>query len=97
MLVNVLVIVKCVEVDGIVVDFASIGIFVDVGLSDVDLRYLEVGSVLCYVLYLIMFMDEIEVCVFMMDMFCVFLFKGLRVVLYSYMFACDVTIEEFVA
>ena len=41
---NVSATVKCVEVDGIAVDFAPIGTSVDVGLSDVDSRHLEVGE-----------------------------------------------------
>ena len=94
---NVSATVKCVEVDGIAVDFAPIGTSVDVGLSDVDSRHLEVGSVLCHASHPITPTDEIEVRVLTTDMLRVPLLKGSKVVLHSHMLACDATIEELVA
>ena len=94
---NVTATVKCIEVDGLPVDFAGIGTSADVGLVDIDPLHLQVGSVLCHASYPMTPTNEIEVCVLTTDVLRVPLLKGSKVVLHSHMLACDAVIEELVA
>lgn len=94
---NVTATVKCIEVDGLPVDFAGIGTSADVGLVDVDPLHLQVGSVLCHASYPMTPTNEIEVCVLTTDVLRVPLLKGSKVVLHSHVLACDAVIEELVA
>lgn len=94
---NVTATVKCIEVDGLPVDFAGIGTSVDVGLADIDPLHLQVGSVLCHASYPMTPTNEIEVCVLTTDVLRVPLLKGSKVVLHSHMLACDAVIEELIA
>ena len=94
---NVTATVKCLEVDGMRVDFAPIGTSVDVGLSDIDPQHLQVGSVLCHASYPMTPANEIEIRVLTTDVLRIPLLKGSKVVLHSHMLTCDATIDELIA
>lgn len=94
---NVTATVKCIEIDGLAVDFAPVGTSVDVGFSNLDPQYLQVGSVLCHESHSIASTTEIEVRVLTTDVLRIPILRGSKVVLHSHMLACDATVDALVA
>ena len=94
---NVTATVKCIEIDGLAVDFAPVGKSVDVGFSNLDPQHLQVGSVLCHESYPMTSTTEIEVRVLTTDVLRIPILKGSKVVLHSHMLACDATVDALVA
>ena len=94
---NVTATIKCIEIDGLPVDFAGVGASVDVGLSDVDPLHLQVGSVLCHTAYPMTSTNEIEISVLTTEVLRVPLLKGSKVVLHSHMLSCDATVDQLIA